>query len=751
VVVKFDVFILSERINFMFKKTCLFILFLFICPRLIYAQTAFKLGGASTDAGNDIAIDKNGNIIVVGQFSNTVDFDPGSAVHNLSSNGNVDNFIAKYNTQGFFQWAVSFGSADVDLVNRVKTDSNSNIYLCGSFSAQTDFDPGAGSVIRSPVGMTDAYVLKLDMNGNFVWVVSFGSDSLDEASDLDIDGSGNIVVTGYFQDTVDIGGEKLIGSDGKNIFLVKFNPDGIYQWQFTWGNSLNAEGLAVKADFSNNYYLSGYKSPGTIEPKSSFKKTFGGSATNKDIFLSEFSTNGTMLWSRTIGGAREDFTSKKGIALFEGNIYITGVFSDTVDFDPSPSGSANLISNGDFDIFVAVYSSAGNFISCFGFGGALQDKPYSIAVDNFGDIFLTGSFKGTADFDPTDQVYYKTSQGTNGASDIFIAKYNLGGNLIWVNTYGAPVSGSSYLSFGSTVELDSVGNFIASGSFFGSCDFDPSSNVLTLSSSGLSDAYMVKYNRDGNIWRNIPNFSPSTYNLNFGHVEAGTTKELAIVVNNYGDGNLEITNVNSNNTYFSVTPTVATILPFKEQQFVIRFSPVELGMQSGRILFSHNASGGKDSIVVSGTGTGLEGTVCLYISPGWNLISLPVIMPNNTPNILFPDAASKVFNYSGNSYTIVDTLNMTEGYWVKFSIPETLCFKGIAVDSAAVNVKSGWNLIGGISYPVPTNSIILEPPDMTRSNFYEYDIAYKVAQTLAPGKGYWVKVSKDGKLILKAF
>ncbi len=740
-----------ERIDFMSKRFCSLILFLSLCSTLIYTQTAFKLGGTSVDGGNDITIDKSGNIIIVGQFSNTVDFDPGSEIHSLSSNGNVDNFVAKYNTQGLFQWAVSFGSTEVDLINRVKTDSNSNIYLCGSFSAQTDFDPGSGSVIRSPVGMTDAYVMKLDMNGNLVWVISFGSDSLDEASDLDIDGDGNIIVAGYFQDTVDIGGEKLIGNGGKNIFLIKLNPDGIYQWQFTWGNALNAEGLAIKADISNNYYLSGYKSPGTIEPKSIFKETFGGSATNKDIFLLKFSTDGTMEWSRTIGGPKEDFTTKKGITLFDGNIYITGAFSDTVDFDPSPSGTAELISNGDYDVFIAAYSSAGKFISCSGFGGTLQDKSYSIAVDNFGDIFLTGSFKGTVDFDPTDQVYYKTSQGTNGASDIFIAKYNLGGNLIWVNTYGAPVSGSSYLSFGSTVELDSVGNFITTGSFFGSCDFDPSSNVLTLSSSGLSDAYVVKYNRDGNIWKNTPDFSLSTDNLNFGNVETGTTKELPIIVSNYGDGNLEITSVNSNNAYFSVTPTEATILPFNDQQFVIRFSPIELGLQSGRILFSHNAIAGQDSVIVSGTGTGLEGTVCLLMSPGWNLISLPVILPVNTPNVLFPSAASKVFNYTGHSYSIVDTLNMAEGYWIRFSSPETLCFKGIIVDSVVISVKSGWNLIGGISFAVPTNLIILDPPDMWRSNFYEYDLVYKVAQALVPGKGYWVKVSKDGKLILKSY
>lgn len=714
------------------------------------AQILYNLGGTSIDGGDGIAIDKSGNIIIAGHFSETVDFDPGPYVHNLSSNGSIDNFVVKYNPQGYYQWAISFGSATTDALNGVKTDANGNIYFCGSFSGQTDFDPGPGTVLRSPVGMIDAYVVKLDSNGNFIWVVPFGGDSLDEASDLDIDGNGDIIVTGYFQDTVEIspGGEKLIGGYGKNIFLIKFDSNSLYQWQFTWGNSLGAEGLAVISDTANNYYLGGYKTPAIIEPQSNFKKIFGGITINRDILLTKFSTDGLIQWTRNIGGPKDDIVTRKGIAIYQDCIYVIGVFSDTVDFDPSTSGTTQLISVGDYDVFVAKYDTVGNFVSCFGFGGTDQDKATDITVDNFNNIYLTGWFKGTVDFDPSGQIHNVTSQGTNGASDIFIAKYGTQGDLIWVNPYGAPVSGSTSLSFGSSIKLDLLGNFYVTGNFFSSCDFDPSPSTMMLSSLGSSDAFIVKYNSSGNVWKNIPEISISPNSLNFNNILAGSFKELGTLVYNYGDAALEITSVTTNNPTFVVVPHEATVLPFQYQQFVIRFSPTELGQQTGRILLLHNAAGGKDSISVTGIGTGLEATVSMPVSSGWNMISVPVLLLDNRPGTLFPNAISNAFEFTGSSYAIEDTLNMTNGYWIKFSSPDTLSFTGVACDSEAVNVKAGWNMIGGISFPVSTSTIVQDPPNNLKSKFYGYDIVYQEATTLIPGKGYWVKVLQDGKLIL---
>jgi hypothetical protein len=132
----------------------------------------------------------------------------------------------------------------------------------------------------------------------------------------------------------------------------------------------------------------------------------------------------------------------------------------------------------------------------------------------------------------------------------------------------------------------------------------------------------------------------------------------------------------------------------------------------------------------------------------WNMISLPLTVPNAYVKDLFPSAISDAFLYNGSSYISDDTIRNMVGYWLKFTDASTENLLGFPRFDDTVDVTSGWNLIGTLTEPIPVNDILSDPPGMETSDFFGYDESYMQVDTLEPGKGYWVKVDQDGKLIL---
>lgn len=132
---------------------------------------------------------------------------------------------------------------------------------------------------------------------------------------------------------------------------------------------------------------------------------------------------------------------------------------------------------------------------------------------------------------------------------------------------------------------------------------------------------------------------------------------------------------------------------------------------------------------------------------GWNLVSVPLLASDYRAASLFPSAISDVFSYKG-SYAAETTLVNGSGYWVKFNSITNNEMAGSPITVDTFDVVEGWNIIGTISYPVTTSSIIQIPPDIVSSAYFVYDGSYVEADTLLPGRGYWVKVIQNGKLIL---
>jgi hypothetical protein len=395
---------------------------------------AKSIGGTDTDEGISIAADSNGNVYTTGVFFGTVDFDPSVDTYNLTSAGNFDIFVSKLDSSGNFVWAKNMGGVNSDWSISIALDSSGNVYTTGDFSGTADFDPGTDTYNLTSAGGPDIFISQLDNNGNFVWAKSIGGACVENAVDIAIDSNDNIYTTGRFS--------------------------------------------SANADFD--------PSVGTFLLTST-------STWIDDIFVSKLDSNGNFLWAKSMGGANYDSGSRI-VVDSSGNVYTTGAFSGTADFDPGV-GTFNLTSAGDFDVFISKLDSSGNFVWVKSMGGSRSDQGNGIAIGSSGDIYMTGIFEGTSDFDPSTSVSNLTSAGN---SDIFVSKLDSNGNLVWAKRMG----GVFATTHSSHMTLDANDNIYTTGEFSSDdVDFDPGVGIADLPGAGSYDVFISKLDRNGNfVW-----------------------------------------------------------------------------------------------------------------------------------------------------------------------------------------------------------------------------------------------------------
>lgn len=155
-------------------------------------------GGAQDDEVKSITVDGSGNVLTTGVFKGTVDFDPGSGVFNLTAVGNYDVFVQKLDATGNFLWAIKVGGGGLDIGKAIAVDATGNSYITGRFTGTAvDFDPSPGGVFQMTAASQDIYILKLDVNGGFLWAKKMGGLFADMARSIAVDGMSNVYITGY--------------------------------------------------------------------------------------------------------------------------------------------------------------------------------------------------------------------------------------------------------------------------------------------------------------------------------------------------------------------------------------------------------------------------------------------------------------------------------------------------------------------------------------------------------------------------
>lgn len=142
-------------------------------------------------------------------------------------------------------------------------------------------------------------------------------------------------------------------------------------------------------------------------------------------------------------------------------------------------------------------------------------------------------------------------------------------------------------------------------------------------------------------------------------------------------------------------------------------------------------------------------TVCFDVNPNWNVLSIPVLTPEDSVRQVFPNSTfAYAFGFSTSGYLQDFTMENGTGYWLKFPGSESVCVTGSPIYTDTIEVAGGWNIIGSISFPVDTSSIVEIPDGIRVSDFIGFEGAYSVADTIFPGKAYWVKINAPGALVL---
>lgn len=381
---------------------------------------AKRIGGTGRDVSNGIVVDTLGNVYITGYFEGTADFDPGAGTANLTSAGMTDIFISKLDTSGNLVWVKNIGGAGYDVATDIALDNLGNIYTTGSFDGNTDFDPNMGTAYLTAVS-TDLFIHKLDASGNYVWAKRIGGTGVDAGQKIDVDAWGNVVIMGYFNSTVDFdpgsGVVNLTSIGNSNSFVSKLDALGNYVWVITIGalNGQSCSDICVD-DLGQVYITGGFSSNMDGDPG------LGGitlySAGQFDIFIMKLDALSNCIWAKSVGGTENDYSRGIGVDIL-GNVYITGAFNGTADFDPS-AGTANVTSvNNLDDIFISKLDVLGNYVWAKGIGGASYDMGTSIALDGLGNVYTVGGFQGSVDFNPNAGV---ANLSAAGDYDIFICK-----------------------------------------------------------------------------------------------------------------------------------------------------------------------------------------------------------------------------------------------------------------------------------------------------------------------------------------
>ncbi|MGF7082372.1 gliding motility-associated C-terminal domain-containing protein [Mucilaginibacter sp. UYCu711] len=491
-----------------FKNMLRLIACLLVLPLTAICQVApawvADMGGPNGNAiSTIIKVDAQNNMYVTGIFSGTVDFDPSSAgTKNLTATSTgYDGFIAKYNASGGLVWASSFGGPGTDQPNGLDVDINGNITLTGQFDSQLmDADPGAGVFNLTAAGR-DAFIIRLDNNGDFLWAKSIGGTGIENGGKVVSDASGNLVVAAQFQSTINVGGTNIAPKGTKDGLLVKYDAAGNVIWKFSLGDAGGDNSIiGAVIDKNNNITIAGYIN-GTVDfnPLGSVNNVAG----NNSMFIAQYSSSGTFLWVNVILGTAQGADYNINMALdAQNNIYMNGVFAAPINF-----GSATPLSpKGIQDVFLAKYNQNGfvQFYKDIGNAGSFINN-YGIVVSPDNNIYLSGYFTGTIDFDLSAAV---ANVKDHGREDMFLVKYDVNSNYKWAFGLG---NNSCNNNMARSVAVDGNNDVLLTGSFCSTVNFNESGCASTSSAQSIvRDLFIAKYTAatavyDNAIWQPQPN------------------------------------------------------------------------------------------------------------------------------------------------------------------------------------------------------------------------------------------------------
>jgi VCBS repeat-containing protein len=503
------------------------------------------VGQLVNSSATGLAVDSAGAVYVTGSFNGTVDFDFGSGVTNLTSGPFGTAFVAKYTAAGGLGWARAIGTGTggtggATNGDAITLDAAGNVYSAGVLSNGTaDFDPGAGTFNLTNVsGNANTYFSKLDSSGNFVWAKQFANDPATAAgvwpAGLAVDAAQNVYVTGIFVGRVDF--DTGAGTNWVSTFDTTFPSGDGYAARLTAAGDLSyvdrvgsatgrEDGYGVVVDGAGTAYVAGHFS-GTATIDATAGDTTLTSAGNDDAFVMRLDPTGGLVWARRVGST--GFDGAQAIATDGTDLYLSGYYSGTVDFDPGPGVNNITWAGGPEDVFALRLRTDGTFVNAASVGGTDYEYGNGIAVTGPGAVAVAGRFQGSGDFDPGPGIATLTSAGDN---DAFVAAFPLAG------ANGPPIATDDAYTTDEDTSL-----LVAAPGVLGN-DTDPAGNPLTAVLVAGPAHGTLTLNANGSFTyrpaRNYNGPDSFTYKANDGTADSNVAT-VSITVNPVNDAPLGI-------------------------------------------------------------------------------------------------------------------------------------------------------------------------------------------------------------------
>lgn len=495
-------------------------------PVLQWAKTfnAANIWNYSTyNNGRSVAVDQQGNVYSAGLFTYTVDFDPGPGVYTVTAEGpsNYGIYISKLDADGNFVWAKQIPAlvefADIEL----KVDNSGNVYLTAYINEPADMDPGPGVQIMTPIGAKDAFVVKLDTDGNLVWAKQFGGpgDTVPVPNILTLDQNNNVIVCGLFNNTVDFDPGpntfNLTSTAHMQCFIVKLSNNGDLIWAKQFGNSPvvygNANIYDVECDVQGNIFTTGgFAGSCDFDPGPGVYTLAATSVA--DGFITKLDANGNFGWAKRIANATTTYNYwiiPRGITVDNmGNVITTGGFIGAYDFDPGPAEQI-IPSLSNYNSYILKLNGQGELVWVKIIGAPDGGTGHDVVVDGDNDIYTIGGYGPSVDFDPGPGDYTINSPHYGASA---IVKLNANGNFVYAAPFQSISDGTTLFR---RMDMDASRNIYITGHMGGIVDFDPGPNVYPLTGGSSWAPYVVKLSRCLNITTTTLNINTcSSYTLN---------------------------------------------------------------------------------------------------------------------------------------------------------------------------------------------------------------------------------------------
>jgi hypothetical protein len=342
------------------------------------------------------------------------------------------------------------------------------------------------------VGILDP-PLSIRVKDGLGWARTWGETNVDGGYGVAADDYGNSYVTGSYQvgyneylPDFDPGpGEDLHSATCAHAaFLVKYDVEGIYQWGLGWSAILDVIGADVAVDNAGNSYVAGdFHSLGDFDPGPGVEERV--SKGYSDAYMSKFNSEGEFQWVQTWGGATwdDDASASRVCVSKSGRVYVAGWFDGIIDLDPGPGEDIHTGPTGVSTCFLSAFDSDGNYQWGVVWG---PSEAWDMICDSQENVYITGAAGGDCDYDP--------GPGTDiWSGRAYLTKFSPSGEHLWARAWEP-----EHNVQGNGVAVDGSGNVYVSGFFYYATDFDPGPGVDEHTAVGLPDAFLSKFDSEGN-------------------------------------------------------------------------------------------------------------------------------------------------------------------------------------------------------------------------------------------------------------